>query len=129
MTCHGCIMDLGGFWRGRVTELFECTWSWMELCDDKTVPEMPEEARQIAWWPHYSLICDTNEFCGCCSIEMLREAEIVVRKCRYCGQDIEQKGANGAAEHMGQHTSQLMRDDGGWDWALNSSNYGIFDDF
>ena len=39
--CHCCLMAVGGFWRSRVTELFECTWSFMRLCDDKTVWEMP----------------------------------------------------------------------------------------
>ena len=49
MSCHGNLMDMNGFWRARINELFTNSWAFMKLCGDKTVKEMPKEAHQIAW--------------------------------------------------------------------------------
>ena len=80
---------------------------------------MPEEAHQVAWWPHYELLKEVNEKRGCQSPSLLREAEIVVRKCFTYGQG-HKPGAHDRSRHE-EHSSHVLRGESlVWDWVVGT---------
>ena len=84
LDCPICITNLSGFWKVRVTELFEGAISWIRNYgnreDFRQLLAMPSEADELVWKPYFLQMFQIYKMWNCHALAVMIDERLVEKK-------------------------------------------------
>ena len=136
LDCPMCVTNLSGFWKVRVTELFEGAISWIRNYgnqeDFRQLLAMPSEVDELVWKPYFLQMFQIYKQRNCHALDIMISERLLEKKFiprvaqqtepTHVEEDGEISDAYNVFRGVGRYSWNVEdKPTGNWTWALQSN--------